>query len=82
MERRIAMLSIIIEDIESVTRMNSILHEYSDCIIGRMGIPYRDENLYLISIAIDAPMNAINTLTGKLGKLPGVSAKAVYAKRN
>lgn len=82
MERRIAMLSIIIEDTESVARMNSILHEYADCIIGRMGIPYRDENLYLISVAVDAPMDAINTLTGKLGRLPGVSAKAVYAKRS
>ena len=51
-------------------------------IIGRMGIPYRDENLYLISIAIDAPMDKINTLTGRLGRLPGVSAKAVYAKRS
>lgn len=82
MERRIAMLSIIIEDTESVARMNSILHEYADYIIGRMGIPYRDENLYLISVAVDAPMDAINTLTGKLGRLPGVSAKAVYAKRS
>ncbi len=82
MEERIAMLSIIIEDTESVARMNSILHEYSENIIGRMGIPYRDENLYLISIAIDAPMDKINTLTGRLGRLSGVSAKAVYAKRS
>ena len=82
MEERIAMLSIIIEDTESIARMNSILHEYSENIIGRMGIPYRDENLYLISIAIDAPMDKINTLTGRLGRLPGVSAKAVYAKRS
>ena len=82
MEERIAMLSIIIEDTESVARMNSILHEYSENIIGRMGIPYRDENLYLISIAIDATMDKINTLTGRLGRLPGVSAKAVYAKRS
>ena len=82
MEERIAMLSIIIADTESVARLNSIMHEYSEKSIVRTSIPYRDENLYLISIAIDAPMDKINTLTGRLGRLPGVSAKAVYAKRS
>ena len=82
METRVAVIGIIVEDEGSVERLNKILHEYAPYVVGRMGIPYRDENLYLISIAIDAPMDKINTLTGKLGRLPGVSAKAVYAKRS
>ena len=80
METRVAVLSIIIEDPASVQPMNEVLHQYADYIIGRMGIPYRAKGINIISIAVDAPMNVINTLSGRIGKLPGVSAKAAYSK--
>ena len=80
METRVAVISIIIENSESVQTMNEILHQYSEYIIGRMGIPYRSKGVNIISIAIDAPQDAINTLSGRLGKLDGVSAKATYSK--
>ena len=80
METRVAVISIIIEDSASVQPMNEILHQYADYIIGRMGIPYRAKGINIISIAVDAPMNVINTLSGRIGKLPGVSAKAAYSK--
>ena len=79
MEERIAMLSIIIEDTESVARMNSILHEYSENIIGRMGIPYKEKRISIISIAVDAPQNTISAMSGRIGKLPGVSDKTAYS---
>ena len=79
MDNRIAMVSIIVENGDSVARLNDLLHEYSEFIIGRMGIPYREAGLNLISIAACAPVDRINALTGSLGRLPGVSAKAVYA---
>lgn len=78
-ENRIALISIIVEDAASVEKMNTLLHDYASYIIGRMGIPYREAGVNLIAVAIDAPMDAINTLTGKLGRLPGVSAKAAYS---
>ncbi|MBR7179176.1 MAG: iron-only hydrogenase system regulator [Oscillospiraceae bacterium] len=80
METRVAVISIIIEDPASVQAMNDILHTYAEYIIGRMGIPYRSRGISIISVAVDAPMNIINTLSGKIGKLPGVSAKAAYSK--
>lgn len=80
METRVAVISIIIEDPASVQAMNDILHTYAEYIIGRMGIPYRSKGISIISVAVDAPMNVINTLSGKIGKLPGVSAKAAYSK--
>ena len=80
METRVAVISIIIEDPASVQPMNEALHQYADYIIGRMGIPYRAKGINIISIAVDAPMNVINTLSGRIGKLPGVSAKAAYSK--
>ena len=80
METRVAVISIIIEDSASVQPMNEILHQYAEYIIGRMGIPYREKGINIISIAMDAPLNAINTLSGKIGRLPGVSAKAAYSK--
>ena len=79
MDNRIAMVSIIVENGDSVVRLNEVLHEYSEDIVGRMGTPYREAGLNLISIAACAPVDRINALTGKLGRLPGVSAKAVYA---
>ena len=80
METRVAVISIIIENSESVQTMNEILHQYSEYIIGRMGIPYRSKGVNIISIAIDAPQDKINALTGSLGKLEGVTAKAAYSK--
>ena len=79
METRVAVISIIIENPESVHTMNEILHQYSEYIIGRMGIPYRSKGVNIISIAIDAPQDKISALSGKIGKLPGVTAKAAYS---
>ena len=79
METRVAVISIIIENPESVQTMNEILHQYSEYIIGRMGIPYRAKGVNIISIAMDAPQDKISALSGKIGKLPGVTAKAAYS---
>jgi len=79
METRVAVISIIIENPESVQPMNELLHQYSDYVIGRMGIPYRKKGINIISIAIDAPQDAISTLSGKIGKLEGVSSKVAYS---
>ena len=82
METRVAMISIIVENPESVEQLNAYLHEYGSYIIGRMGIPYRAKakKVNIISIAIDAPQDMIASLSGKIGKLPGVSAKTAYSK--
>ena len=79
MESRVAVIGIIVEDMESVPKLNEILHEYSEYIIGRMGIPYADRKVNIISIAMDGPNDIINALSGKVGRLKGVSAKAVYS---
>lgn len=78
-ETRVAVISIIIENPESVQVMNDILHGYGEYIIGRMGIPYREKGINIISIAIDAPQDIISALSGKIGKLDGVSSKAAYS---
>ncbi len=80
MESRIAVVGIIIECPDSVEKLNSILHEYGDYIIGRMGIPYRERNISIISIVMDAPNDVISALSGKIGMLPNVSTKTVYSK--
>ena len=80
METRIAVLGIIVENSDATDQLNRILHDYSAYIVGRLGIPYRKRGLSVISIIIDAPADAISALTGKLGMLEGVSAKALYAK--
>ena len=80
MDTRVAIIGIIVEDPSSVERMNQILHEYGQYIVGRMGIPYRERNVNIISIAIDAPQDVISALSGKLGSLSGISSKAVYSK--
>ncbi len=79
MDTRVAVISIIIEEVESVQAMNEILHQYSEYVIGRMGIPYREKGINIISIAIDAPQDAISTLSGKIGRLKGVSSKVAYS---
>ena len=65
---------------QEVEKLNQLLHEYGSYIIGRMGIPYRERKIHVISIAMDAPQDTINALTGKIGRLEGISAKAVYSK--
>lgn len=82
METRVALIGIIIENPESVEKMNSLLHEFSSYIIGRMGVPYREKSISIISVVIDAPMNKISSLSGKLGMLEGVSTKTIYSKQN
>ena len=71
MENRVAIIGIILEDKSSVKDINDILHQYSDYIIGRMGIPYSKKNIYVINIVIDAPLDIINALSGKIGKIKG-----------
>jgi putative iron-only hydrogenase system regulator len=80
METRVAVISIIVTNADRVDALNDLLHEYSEYILGRMGVPYREKNLNIISIAIDAPMDRINSLSGALGRLDGVNAKVTYAK--
>ncbi len=80
METRVAVMGIIIEDTDSVEALNALLHDYGCYIIGRMGIPYREKNINIVSIAIDAPQDVISTLSGKIGKLPGISVKTAYGK--
>ena len=75
METRIAVVGIVVEEEESAEALNEILHEYREYIIGRMGIPYRQKGLNIISIAVDAPQDVISALSGKVGRLPGVSSK-------
>jgi len=79
---RIALLGIIVENADSVERLNAILHEYGRYVIGRMGIPYARRNVAIISVALDAPADIISALSGKLGMLDGVSTKTVYSKRS
>ncbi len=81
MDTRIAAISILVENPDSVAELNTILHDYSSYILGRMGIPYREKGLSVISIVLDAPLDVINALSGKLGRLSGVSAKAVTSKK-
>jgi len=80
METRVAIIGIIVEDMRSVERLNAILHEYGKHIIGRMGLPYHQKNISIISVAVDAPQDIISALSGKLGKLPGVSTKTAFSK--
>lgn len=80
MENRIAVIGIIVEDVSSVDTLNEILHIYRSFIIGRMGIPYRERNINIISIAVDAPNDVISAMSGKIGRLKGVSAKTTYSR--
>ena len=80
METRVAVISIIVSNADTVERLNSLLHDYSEFVIGRMGIPYREKGINIISIAIDAPMDKINSLSGALGRLDGITAKVSYAQ--
>lgn len=79
METRIALIGIIVENMDSTERLNQLLHEHRAYIIGRMGIPYREKNVNVISVAVDAPADVINALSGKIGRLDGITAKTVYS---
>lgn len=79
METRVAVISIIVEDQSQAETINQLLHEYSDSIIGRMGIPYKEKKVSVISVVLDATPNHISTLAGKLGKLTGVSVKTAMS---
>lgn len=79
-ESRIAVVGIIVEDQEFAAAVNDILHQYSSYIIGRMGLPYEKKGVNIISVVMDAPADAINALSGKLGKQQGVSSKVLYSK--
>ena len=81
MENRIAVMGIIVEDVDSVEALNSVLHDYGAYIIGRMGIPYRDRGLNIVSIAIDAPQDIIAALAGKIGNIEGISVKTAYSNK-
>ena len=79
-ETRVAVISIIVENPDAVQQINETLHSSSDYIIGRMGLPYKSKNISIISIVIDAPANIISTVSGKLGRLSGVTVKTAYSK--
>lgn len=79
MTTRVAVMSIIVENSDAVEKINSLLHEYGEYIIGRFGIPYRKRKISIISVAMDAPQNTISTLSGKIGSLEGVSVKTAYS---
>ena len=81
MERRIAVIGIIVENTDSVEKLNSLLHSYGDIIIGRMGLPYRERNINVVSIAVDASQDTISELTGKIGKLDGISVKTAFSNK-
>ncbi|HIS51321.1 MAG TPA: iron-only hydrogenase system regulator [Candidatus Onthomonas avicola] len=79
-QTRVALLAIVVENPDSVQALNELLHQYGSYIIGRMGLPYPKRGVNLISIMLDAPMDVISALSGKVGRLPGVSAKTAYSK--
>ena len=79
METRVAVMGIIVENMDSVELLNSLLHEFGEYIIGRMGIPYRRRGISIVSIAIDAPQDVISALAGKIGNLDGISVKTAYS---
>lgn len=80
METRIALIGIILENRDSAEELNHLLSEYGEYVVGRMGIPYREKGIHVISVTLDAPNNIISALSGKLGMLPGVSTKTIYGK--
>ena len=82
MENRISVVSIIVEELESTAVINSLLHEYGQYIVGRMGIPYREKGVSIICVVIDAPNDVTSSLSGKLGMVKGVKAKTITAKQS
>ena len=79
-EKRIALIGIVLEDMEATEQLNSVLHAYSQYIIGRMGLPHHEKKLSIISVVVDAPNNVISALSGKLGMIKGITVKTIYSK--
>ena len=77
---RVALIGIVVENSQAVPKMNEILHEYARYVIGRMGIPYEKRGVSIISVAVDAPTDVISALSGKIGRLDGISTKTIYSK--
>lgn len=80
MENRVALIGIVVEQLEASEAINRLLHEYSEYIIGRMGVPHRSRGISVISVVIDAPGDCISALSGKLGRLPNVTTKTIYSR--
>lgn len=79
MQTRVAVMAIIVEEMNSVEELNAVLHEFGEHIIGRMGIPYKQKGINIVSIAVDAAQDTISALAGKIGNIPGISVKTVYS---
>lgn len=79
METRVALIGIIVEKESSAEELNNLLHSYGKYIVGRMGIPYRKKNINIISVAVDAPQDVISAITGRIGKIDGISVKTAYS---
>ncbi len=79
MQTRVAVMSIIVENPDTVEKLNSLLHEYGNYIIGRMGIPYRERKINVVSVVLDAPQDTVSALSGKIGRLDGISVKTVFS---
>lgn len=77
-ETRVALIGIVVDDTRSAAGINELLHEYSEYVVARMGVPYRKKNISIMSVVLDAPNDIINALSGKLGQLEGVSTKTIY----
>jgi len=80
-ETRVALIGIMLENTNNTEQMNEILHEYGKFIIGRMGLPYRERNLFIVSVVLDAPASTISALSGKLGMIEGITTKVIYSKQ-
>lgn len=80
METRVALIGIVVENLESTEKLNALLHQYNEYIIGRMGVPYKKRGISVISVVVDAPADVISALSGKLGALPGINTKTIYSK--
>lgn len=81
METRVALIGIIVEDLEAAEKINTLLHEYNQYVIGRMGLPYREKGISIISVVVNAEADIISTLAGKLGMVRGVNVKTIYSKK-
>ena len=79
METRVALIGVIVEELECSEKLNGILHDYCEYIIGRMGVPYKEKGVSVISVAVDAPNDVINAMSGKIGRIKGVSVKTIYS---
>ena len=80
MDTRVAVIAIIVEEPAEIETLNAILHEYAEYVIGRLGLPYRERGISIISVAMDAPQNVISAMSGKIGRLNGITAKTAYSK--